>query len=63
MKLNLFMFQAVPCKDGYSTLAALCSNMGIYGYQLRPKLHMQTHITFLGISYKFAAFNLSIFVF
>ena len=35
-------------QDGYATLAALSSRMGIFGFQLRPKLHMMFHIVLLG---------------
>ena len=31
-------------EDSYAVLAALCAQKRIYGYQMRPKLHMMAHI-------------------
>ena len=40
-----------PIEDGYSTLASLTSTLNIYGYQIRPKLHMFAHLQRLGICF------------
>ena len=31
-------------KDAYSTLASLAARAKLYGYRIRPKLHMMTHL-------------------